>query len=188
MTFAWSHDHMANTPFNEVKHAILYDYGIHNFDILSCFMGTRQALRVFGSCRPANGQKSKPPLLAQALLEFEGAQATLCFDAFTPIGTEIRTFVAGSKGTLASVGPNLNEQTVTLKTEAGSAQPKLEGAWFPDGFHGSMAELLCAIEEKREPTNSGANNLKSLALCFAAVASAETHQPCTPGEVRTLMA
>jgi hypothetical protein len=62
----------------------------------------------------------------------------------------------------------------------------LRGNWFPDGFHGTMAELLRAIEEDREPANSAENNLQSLALCFAAVQSAETNQPQVPGKVRKL--
>ena len=66
----------------------------------------------------------------------------------------------------------------------GQAQPRLEGSWFPDGFHGTMAELLCAIEENREPSNSAANNLQSLALAFAAMASAGTGKPEIPGEHR----
>ena len=55
---------------------------------------------------------------------------------------------------------------------------------FPDGFHGTMGELLCAIEEGREPSHSARNNLRSLALCYAAVASAETGQPVEPGRVQ----
>ena len=70
---------------------------------------------------------------------------------------------------------------------AGVSKPKIKGAWFPDGFHGTMGELLCAIEENREPTNSARNNLASLALCFAAVASAECGQPVVPGTVRRLV-
>jgi hypothetical protein len=49
-----------------------------------------------------------------------------------------------------------------------------------------MAELLCAIAEGREPTNSARNNLKSLALCFAAIESARTHQPQIPGNIRQM--
>jgi hypothetical protein len=64
----------------------------------------------------------------------------------------------------------------------------LEGSWFPDGFHGTMAELLTAIEEQREPANGARGNLHGLALCFAAVASAERHEPVVPGTVRTLPA
>ena len=49
-----------------------------------------------------------------------------------------------------------------------------------------MGELLCAIEEDREPRNSARNNLKSLALCFAAIASSVDGEPKVPGEVRVL--
>ena len=73
-----------------------------------------------------------------------------------------------------------------LTTAAGVARPKLVGSWFPDGFHGTMAELLASIEEQREPMNSARNNLASLALCFAAVASAERGKPVVPGTVRKL--
>jgi hypothetical protein len=62
----------------------------------------------------------------------------------------------------------------------------LEGAWFTDGFHGTMGELLCAVEEQREPLNSARENLKSLALCFAAIASASEGKPKIPGKVRRL--
>jgi hypothetical protein len=49
-----------------------------------------------------------------------------------------------------------------------------------------MAELLLAIEQNREPANGGRNNLKSLALCFAACASADAGKPIVPGTVRKL--
>jgi hypothetical protein len=47
-----------------------------------------------------------------------------------------------------------------------------------------MAELLCAIEEKRTPNNNARDNLKSLALCFAALASADSGQPQQVGSCR----
>jgi len=101
-------------------------------------------------------------------------------------GREDRTFVAGTKGTLLSEGPSLTEQAVTLHTPRGMARPKLRGSWFAEGFHGAMAELLLAIEQNREPANGGRNNLKSLALCFAACASADAGKPIVPGTVRKL--
>ena len=75
---------------------------------------------------------------------------------------------------------------MTINTARGWATPTLRGSWFPDGFHGTMGELLCAIEEDREPINSAGENLHSLALCFAAIASATDGQPKVPGEVRQL--
>jgi predicted dehydrogenase len=108
------------------------------------------------------------------------------FDADTRYGTHDRTYVAGSTGTAVSAGPDLKHQAVTLHTRAGQASPELHGCWFPDGFHGTMGELLCAIEEGREPTNSARNNLRSLELCFAAAASADRHEPVVPGTVRQM--
>jgi predicted dehydrogenase len=182
----WNHDWVAGSPFDSIYHVVLYDFAIHWFDILSCFMGSNQASRVFASVEKAKGQTAKPPLLGQALVEYAGAQATLVFDAFTKFGSLDTTILAGTKGTLLSSGPDLGKQTVTLTTKHGAASPTLEGSWFPDGFHGTMGELLCAIEEDREPSNSARNNLRSLALCFAALRSAETGQPQIPGEVRRM--
>jgi hypothetical protein len=50
-----------------------------------------------------------------------------------------------------------------------------------------MAELLCAIDERREPLHGARDNLASLALCFAACASARDGQPHVPGAVRRLV-
>jgi predicted dehydrogenase len=182
----WNHDWVAGTPFDCIHHVVLYDFAIHWFDILSCFMGDRKATRVFASTAHAKSQKAKPPLLGQALVEYEDAQATLVFDALTRFGSLDATILTGTEGTLSSTGPDLGKQTVTLTTSSGTASPNLEGSWFPDGFHGTMGELLCAIEEDREPSNSAKNNLASLALCFAALRSAETGLPQTPGKVRRM--
>jgi hypothetical protein len=49
-----------------------------------------------------------------------------------------------------------------------------------------MAELLTAIEENREPSNSGRDNPLSLALAFAAIESSRTGVVRAVGEVRKL--
>ncbi len=94
--------------------------------------------------------------------------------------------VCGRLGTLRSFGPSLSEQTVELHLAAGRASPGLEGTWFTSGFQGAMGEVLCAIEGKREPAHSARDNLGSLALCFAALASADAGQPMIPGAVRKI--
>ena len=96
--------------------------------------------------------------------------------------------MTGELGTVVSVGPGNREQTLTITTAEGDYQPALTGSWFPDGFHGTMGELLRSIEQQRVPTIDARRNLDSLALCFAAVASAERHVPIAPGEVRRLEA
>lgn len=178
----WDHNWTADTPFNEVRHLMLYDFAIHWFDILACWMGGRKPERVFASLAKGANQVADPPLLAQVMVEYEQAQASLVFDGSTPFALPERAVVTGSKGTL--VGEK--ERRVTLRTANGVARPRLRGRWFTNGFHGTMGELLRAIEEDREPSNSGADNLKGLALCYAAVASAEQHKPMVPGEVRRM--
>jgi predicted dehydrogenase len=113
---------------------------------------------------------------------------TLIFDGFTRFDHLDRTLVLGSEGAIRSTGPSTHFQRVELTTSDGLARPRLKGSWFPDGFHGTMAELLSAVAENREPRNSARNNLASLALCFAAVASAERGEAVRPGSVRQLPA
>lgn len=182
----WNHNWIAETEIDDVEHAILYDFAVHWFDILNCFVGEAEPERVYASYERSPSQQATPPMLANAVVEYEGAQATFSFDADTKLGPEDRTYVAGTEGTIKSEGPDLEEQTVTIYTEDGYATPDLAGTWFPDGFHGTMGELLCAIEEDREPYNSARDNLRSLELCFAAVASAEDNEPKVPGEVRQM--
>ena len=182
----WNHDWIADTAFNNVRHIVLYDFGIHWFDITNCLFGSNRAKKVFASLTRAKGQRSKPGLLAQAQIEFDNAQASFAFDGFTKYGAQDRTFVVGTKASISCAGRDLEAQRVEVHTEKGCAIPDLEGTWFTTGFHGTMAELLCAIEEKREPSNSATSSLPGLALCFAAVASAETGRPVTPGKIRKL--
>ncbi len=176
-TVHWDHHWICGTPFEELPQLILSDFAIHWFDIATAFFGERSAQKVFATAARSHSQRERPPFLAHACAEFDGGQATFAFNADTTFGQEDRTTIAGSHGTLRSVGPGLMQQRVTLHTAEGAASPELEGCWFPDGFHGAMAELLCAIEENREPLNSARTNLRSLALCFAVVESAETGQP-----------
>jgi hypothetical protein len=210
------------------------------------------ALSVFASKGRAAGQSVRPPMLANALVTFDGGQASLGFDGASRFGSEDRTIICGSKGTLKSVGPDLSTQAVTLTTEAGVARPSLDGTWFTEGFVGTMGALLEAVERNDRPPlrhashdtsppneggeetpasevslphsmprsfplppeggevarrrrdgvgellsagttlagirplNSARRNLDSLALVFAAIASARRNVPVTPGTVRSL--
>jgi predicted dehydrogenase len=180
----WDHDWIRDTPFEEIPHAILYDFAIHWFDFVATVLDGPE--RIYASTARSPAQTSEPPLLAQAAIEYGEAQASLAFDGNVEHGQRDRTVVAGTGGTVESEGPGLNDQRVTVHDDAGSASPDLEGQWFDAGFRGSMAELCAAVGADREPRNSGEDNLASLELCFAAVASAEDGQPKEPGTVRKL--
>ncbi len=182
----WDHGWVRGTAFEKLRDLILYDFAIHWFDFLATIMGDNRAGRVVASATCSTTQDITTPLLAQAMIEYPHAQSSLVFDGHVPHGSWDRVLVSGSRGVIRSAGVNLENQQLEIITDAGTISPRLEGTWFPDGFHGTMGELLCAIEENREPSHSARNNLRSLELCFAAVESSQNHQPVVPGTVRKL--
>jgi len=175
----WDHTWIKGKPaFENIHHVVLYDFAIHWFDILTCFLAGRRAESVFAQVAAFPGQAYTPPSQASVCVSYPGALARMGFNAHTLFGEEDSTTIIGSKGLLRARGPSLNEQSrVDIFTAEGVASAELEGDWFTNGFQGSMGELLCAIEENREPYHSAANNLASLELCFAALASADSGQP-----------
>jgi predicted dehydrogenase len=177
----WNHGWIAGTPFEKIADLILYDFGIHWFDFVSSIIGSR-AESVFAMASRATGQTAAAPLLAQVLVRMEGGQASLIFDGAAKLGPRDTTYIAGTKGSLMSDGPDLGSQSVTLTTAQGRARPKLEGTWFNDGFRGAMGALLVAIEDDTEPENGAARNLHSLALAFAAIQSRRTGREVAIGE------
>ena len=182
----WDHNWVAGTTFDDMRHVILFDFAIHWFDIMQCLMKGELPQSVLATTVRSPTQTARQALLAQALVQYQHAQGSLVFDGNTRHGRRDTTVVVGEHGTLYSSGPDGNRQQVTLCRGDYELQPQLEGHWFPDGFHGTMGELLRAIEEDRSPSNSAAANLDSLAVCFAAVASADRGGPVVPGDVRAV--
>lgn len=180
----WDHNWTAGTPFDQIHHLILYDFSIHWFDFIQTLAGDQRAESVYATVAQSKGQRAEPPLIAQVMITYPGFRASLDFNANCLHGASDRTVVCGTTGTLVSDGPGLMEQAVTLINEKGRASLALEGHWFPDGMCGTMGELLCAIEEDREPSHSARNNLRSLEVCFAALASADSGATVPVGSVR----
>ncbi len=173
-----------NAEFERIRHLILFDFAIHWFDITCALMGEAEAKRVTAVATRFSEQVYGPAALGAVIVEYPEAQVRMSFHGHTRLGEEDVTTVVGTKGTLRSRGPGLNEQPLMqVYLEAGQAEVPLQGCWFEDGFAGAMGELLSAIEEGREPNHHARGNLRSLALCFAAVASAESGQPVEVGTV-----
>ena len=183
---AFDHSWTVGTPFENIHHLLLFDFGVHWFDMASCFLGGQRVVSVHAAVQRTSYQRARPPFLASVTIEADGAQVRMCLNAAVSFGQADRTLVCGALGTLQSIGPSLSEQRVLLTTSAGAASPDLKGTWFENGFQGTMGELLCAIEEKRDPSNSARNNLRTLELCFAALQSANTALPVAPGTVRRM--
>jgi predicted dehydrogenase len=62
-------------------------------------------------------------------------------------------------------------------------RPRWEEVWFPDAFTGTMAQLLCALEDGTEPEISGRDNLKTMALVDACYRSTEEHRAVELAEI-----
>jgi predicted dehydrogenase len=179
----WNHLWVKGTHFEQVPDLVLYDFGIHWFDFATSLI-RKLANRAQAHALTLPSAGIAPPILASALLDFGTTQASLVFDAATPFGARDWTYVAGTKGSLVSTGPDLGQQQVELHTAAGVARPHLEGKWFNDGFAGAMGELLRAIDEDRPPENNARDNLLSLANCFAAIQASVTGTTQIPGAIR----
>ncbi|MFK7788181.1 MAG: Gfo/Idh/MocA family protein [Phycisphaeraceae bacterium] len=183
----WDHNWTAGTPFDQIPHLLLYDFAIHWFDMTNCYLGGRKAKSVSAQVQRLAGQKASPPLGGHVMIQADDALATLSFNGNTLAGPVDRSLIVGSDATIQSIGPNLNEQSVTLYRDDEVLTAELNGQWFNDGFAGAMGELLCAIEEKRQPSNDARHNIHSLEIAFAAIASAESGgQPIDIGSVRRI--
>lgn len=175
ISMQWDHRWVKGTPFDDMTDLILMDFGVHWFDICSVFFADQQPVSVSALRGSTPYQTNKTAMLAQVMIQFEHGQATLSFNGDTEFGQQDTTVVCGEHGTLRSAGPSLTDQRVTLFTAHGHASPVLQGNWFENGFQGTMAELLCAIEQNRPPTNNARDNLRTLRLAHAAIQSANHH-------------
>lgn len=184
----WDQTWIAGNPaFEGIHHMVLFDFAVHWFDIATSFMEGQTAQSVYAAAIHYDEQQYKPPALAACIINYAQAQVRMAFNAHTVLGEEDVTTIVGSQGTLRSRGPGLNNQPyMEVFTNEGEVKVSLQGCWFDNGFKGTMGELLCAIEEKREPLNSAENNLKSLELCFAALESANKGKIVVPGEVHKM--
>jgi len=62
-------------------------------------------------------------------------------------------------------------------------KPEFDTMWFPHAFIGTMGELMMSIEENRESTISGNDNLKTMQLVFGCYKSAEEKRSIRPQEI-----
>ena len=62
-------------------------------------------------------------------------------------------------------------------------QPRWPEVWFPDAFVGTMAQLLCALEDGTEPEINGRDNLQTMALVEACYRSVAEHRAVAIAEI-----
>ena len=169
---------IAGTPFDQIDHMLLSDYLVHWTDITRCWLRGKQAasLRAFDARTPGQPASARNPQSATIrLMCTDGATAVLRIvgDVRTP-RPRCPFWIHGSDGTLR--GSVLGGSDF-LELERGETSTRfaLEGQWFVDGFAGTMGELMCAIAEDREPSNSAADNIATVTITLAAQESAGRH-------------
>jgi predicted dehydrogenase len=170
---------------------------IHHLDTFRYWFGTPD--RVLASTRP-DPRTTFPHRdgINLYILEYDrGCRAASWDDVWTGPAREgaesdisIRWRVEGTEGLArGTIGwPSYPARTpstldFTTKQQPGYwFQPRWRDVWFPDAFVGTMAQLLCALEEGTEPEISGRDNLETIALCQAVYTGAQEHRVTTVGE------
>lgn len=186
MHLHWDHTWIKGTDFEHIHHVVLYDFAIHWIDMVRLFYGGKTAISSFANVAPVPDQSLSSPMQANVLFSFDQGTANLYFNAHSTQDTHESITILGSEGALRATGGVCGANEIVLIKEEGIGYPKIEGSWFPDGFKGTMGELLCAIEEDREPENSGRDNLSSMAMAMAAIQSADSGQVVQVGDARQL--
>ena len=172
---------------------------IHHLDTFRFWFG--DPLRVFASVRPDPRTSEKfdhRDGICLYILEYSsGLRAASWDDVWAGPSAEgsasdsyIRWRVEGTDGMArGTIGwpsyPARTPSTLDFTTrESGQwHQPRWEEVWFPDAFAGPMADLLCSLEENREPHISGEDNLKTMALVEACYLSAREHRAVEMEEI-----
>ena len=132
----WDHNWIAGSAFDAVEDLVLYDFGMHWFDMAVVLLGDEMPQRVHASARHAAGQEAKPPLLAQAAIECAGAQATIFFNGNTRQGQQDRTYLVGTEGTIGASGVDLTEQESSCTPQQAWPDRSLWGRGLSRGFTG----------------------------------------------------
>ncbi|MBO0703563.1 MAG: Gfo/Idh/MocA family oxidoreductase, partial [Candidatus Dormibacteraeota bacterium] len=188
----WPHDvDVRESPvFSRMEDLILYDFGIHWFDLIATlFAGHGPAQTVYASVGRTADQVIPVPTSAQVLVQFRRAAATLVLRGSSHRARSGGYRVDGSAGALVHTTANElggRDPLVTLHTDAGARPFALSGNWWENGMHGTMGELLASIESGRRPSNDARTSLPGLSLCFAAIASARAGAPVDPATVTRL--
>jgi predicted dehydrogenase len=185
-------------PWSAKLHSLsTFVMSIHHLDTFRYWFGTPQ--RVLASTRP--DPRTKFPHsdgINLYILEYDSGCRTTAWDDVwtgpTREGAEgdifIRWRVEGTEGLArGTIGwpsyPAPTPSTLDFSTRRHPGywmQPRWKEVWFPDAFAGTMAQLLCALEDGTEAEISGRDNLETIALCEAVYAAAHEHRVTTVAE------
>ncbi|HBY61791.1 MAG TPA: oxidoreductase [Solibacterales bacterium] len=171
---------------------------IHHLDTFRYLFGDPEC--VYVSARP--DPRTKFPHrdgIALYILEYDGGfRASAWDDVWAGPAREgaagdlyIKWRVEGTEGVAqGTIGwpgyPNAVPSTIQFATRRQPGawiSPAWSEVWFPDAFRGTMGELFDSIATGREPSHSGRENLRTVALVDACYRSLEEHRPVVIREI-----
>ena len=158
------------------SHFFLYDYSIHWIDITRCWLEDKNLTKVRAQDLAAPQQSTDGSIMQTMwlLMEYaDGSNAIIRGIGCAHTHTGHPFWIHGTEGIIRGSVDCARGDFVELERDGRRIKYQLEGNWFPDGFAGTMGELLISVVEDREPSNSAQNNLLTLETTLAACRSAE---------------
>lgn len=182
-------DAFSKTPWLlNLERSVLVEYSVHHLDILRQWAG-REPTGVMAMLARRPQQRSRGEMLAVVTVEFEGMMGLVLDDnASVPEDPICRFRIEGMDGLINGTvgtwptgtgrGPGTIEHV--YRGQPRFFRPDLQGTWAIDAFGATMAELMLALEEDRQPEISGRDNLDTLRIVFAAEQSAHEGRKIDP--------
>jgi predicted dehydrogenase len=161
--------------------------GIHWLDGFRWMLEDRNAVSVTCRTHSSSAIECRGETDAHLLIAFEGGETATYVESFSSPLSRTETLVFGETGLLklGYAGATFYSSQDRSHAEDLDANP-YGGSRKPESTYRCLDELLTALEEDREPSNSGADNLKTIALLEAAYRSAERQQAVPLEEGRLL--
>jgi predicted dehydrogenase len=175
-----------------MEHVLLIDMAIHTFDATRAMTGL-EATRVY--CREWDPPSSwyRQGASAAAIFEMSGGvvfsyRGSWCADGLRT-SWEGSWRILGERGSLAWDGlDSIRAEAIENGPRDGlfaptkpAEVPALDPSDRVGGHLGVLQDFLAAVEGGPRPETAGRDNLKSLAMVFGAVASAEAGRPVDIG-------
>ena len=131
--------------FDELDHFVIYDYDVHWIDISRCWLDGDRPVEVRASDYRVPGQpdNARNPWGANVEIRYASGANVLIRtvgDARTARGGA-PFWIHGTEGTIRG-SVLLGSDFLELDRDGEVTPFELEGAWYPEGLAGTMAELL----------------------------------------------
>ncbi len=167
----------------ELDEVVLEDMSIHHFDLMR-FLTGREVLEVYAlGFRPDfSWFKGRP--CASAVLRLEGDVCVSYFGSWVAPGTQTtlngRVTIAGSRGTIEF---DTDIGDATLVTERGCRRQTIRGGLDFPGLDRSLAAFARCLRTGEPAETDIADNIKSLAVDLAALASSRGGHPVLVADI-----